>query len=166
MVLNYDVNGDGRQIAVELYGTLHFDGGDASGAPQVPSFAFHSSLQACQALALGRYPLHFLCTCLCELISPAALSTRVVRFGKVHLRFFHPLSTSSSRKGSGNQVIITSRCTSNQPHGFEIVGWFTRLTLTPLFPQNIDDVCQTTNFPNLTLVSSPSFCNLFKNKAV
>ena len=54
---------------------------------------------------------------------------------KVHLRFFHPLSTSSSRKGSGNQVIITSRCTSNQPHGFEIVGWFTRLTLTPLFPQ-------------------------------
>ena len=76
MVLNYDVNGDGRQIAVELYGTLHFDGGDASGAPQVPSFAFHSSLQACQALALGRYPLHFLCTCLCELISPASRVNR------------------------------------------------------------------------------------------
>ena len=110
--------------------------------------------------------LHFPCTCLCEPSGPAALFTYVVRFGKVHLRFFfHPLSTSSSRKGSGNQVIITSRCTSNQPHGFEIVGWFTRLTLTPLFPQNIDDVCQTTNFPNLTLVS-PSLCNLFKNKAV
>ena len=49
--------------------------------------------------------------------------------------FFHPLSTSSPRKGSGNQVIITSRCALNQPHGFEIVGWFTRLTLTPLFSQ-------------------------------
>ena len=118
----------------KIYGSLLFNGGDVSDALSSSSLLFILAYRYATHSCFAGTSLHYSCTCLCEPSRSAALLIYWVRFGKVHLRFSHPLSTISSRKRSGNQVVITSRGTSKQPHGFEIIRWSAKLALHSIFP--------------------------------